>query len=51
MMRMDENLLVHAHREDAPNHDAWNTWVEDVIPAGPLTAGRISPQRVLPNVA
>jgi toxin-antitoxin system PIN domain toxin len=27
----DVNVLVYAHRTDAPDHDAYRTWLEDVI--------------------
>ena len=31
MMLPDVNVLVYAHREDAPNHIAYRRWLEDII--------------------
>lgn len=31
MILPDVNILVYAHREDAPNHLAYREWLEDVI--------------------
>ena len=31
MLLCDVNVLVYAHRSDAPNHTAYRTWLEDVI--------------------
>ena len=28
---LDANVLVYAHREDAFNHDAYRSWLADVI--------------------
>ncbi len=28
---MDVNVLVYAHREDAPDHAAYRTWVEEIV--------------------
>lgn len=31
MILLDVNVLVYAHREDAPNHAAYRAWLEEVI--------------------
>lgn len=31
MLLCDVNVLVYAHREDAPDHEAYRAWLEDVI--------------------
>lgn len=31
MILTDINVLVYAHREDAPNHEAYRAWLADVI--------------------
>src|SRR4051812_44582410 len=31
MILIDVNVLVYAHRTDAPNHPAMRKWLEDVI--------------------
>jgi uncharacterized protein len=31
MILPDVNVLVHAHREDAPQHEAYRRWLEGVI--------------------
>ncbi len=31
MMLPDVNVLVYAHREDAPNHIAYRRWLEEII--------------------
>ena len=31
MDQIDVDVLVYAHREDAPDHDAHRQWLEDVI--------------------
>ncbi|GJM40871.1 MAG: VapC ribonuclease [Ardenticatenaceae bacterium] len=31
MILLDVNVLIYAHRADAPNHDAYHTWLEGVI--------------------
>ena len=31
MMLLDVNILVYAHRQDAPNHEAYCGWLEDLI--------------------
>jgi toxin-antitoxin system PIN domain toxin len=31
MILTDLNVLVYAHREDAPKHDAYRQWLEEVI--------------------
>ncbi|EIJ34294.1 type II toxin-antitoxin system VapC family toxin [Thiothrix nivea] len=31
MLLCDVNVLVYAHREDAPNHPAYLQWLEDLI--------------------
>ena len=31
MILTDINILVYAHRADAPNHSAYRRWLEDVI--------------------
>jgi uncharacterized protein len=31
MILMDVNVLVYAHRSDAPNHAAMRTWLESVL--------------------
>lgn len=31
MLLVDVNVLVYAHREDAPNHEAYRDWLEDLI--------------------
>ena len=31
MILPDVNVLVYAHRSDAPGHDAYRKWLEDVI--------------------
>ena len=31
MLLLDVNVLVYAHREDAPNHKAYRRWLEDVV--------------------
>lgn len=31
MIVVDVNVLVHAYREDAPQHRAFRTWLEDAI--------------------
>ena len=31
MILFDVNILVYAHRADAPNHAAYRQWLEDVI--------------------
>jgi uncharacterized protein len=31
MILTDINVLVYAHREDAPNHSAYRTWLEEQI--------------------
>jgi len=31
MILTDVNVLVYAHRADAPNHEAYRNWLEDVI--------------------
>ncbi len=31
MILCDVNVLVYAHRADAPNHDAYRAWLENVI--------------------
>lgn len=31
MYLIDVNVLVYAHREDSPDHDAYRRWLEDVI--------------------
>jgi toxin-antitoxin system PIN domain toxin len=31
MILTDVNVLVYAHRSDAPAHDAYREWLEDVI--------------------
>lgn len=31
MILVDVNVLVYAHREDAPEHDAYHAWLEDLI--------------------
>ncbi|MGH8509072.1 MAG: type II toxin-antitoxin system VapC family toxin [Gammaproteobacteria bacterium] len=31
MMLLDVNVLIYAHRQDAPNHDAFRDWLEDLI--------------------
>lgn len=31
MILVDVNVLVYAHREDAPGHRAYCQWLEDVI--------------------
>lgn len=30
---LDVNILVHAHREDAPDHGAYRTWLEGAVAA------------------
>ncbi len=31
MLLVDVNVLVYAHREDAPNHAAFRRWLEDLM--------------------
>lgn len=31
MILTDINVLVYAHREDAPNHSAYRNWLEEQI--------------------
>ena len=31
MVLLDVNVLVYAHRADAPNHPAYRRWLEDVV--------------------
>jgi toxin-antitoxin system PIN domain toxin len=31
MILPDINILVYAHREDAPNHIAYRTWLEELV--------------------
>ena len=31
MLLLDVNVLVYAHREDAPNHQAYRSWLEGII--------------------
>lgn len=31
MILLDVNVLVHAHREDSPQHPAYRTWLEGVV--------------------
>lgn len=31
MLLLDVNVLVYAHREDAPNHRALGTWLENLV--------------------
>lgn len=31
MILVDVNVLVYAHRQDAPNHDAYRGWLEAII--------------------
>lgn len=31
MILLDVNVLVYAHREDAPNHEAFRNWLEKTI--------------------
>jgi toxin-antitoxin system PIN domain toxin len=31
MLLFDVNVLVYAHREDAPNHQEYRKWLEDII--------------------
>ncbi len=31
MMLLDVNVLIYAHRQDAPNHEAYRGWLEDLI--------------------
>lgn len=31
MFLCDVNILVYAHREDAPDHEAYRSWVEGII--------------------
>lgn len=31
MVLIDVNVLVYAHREDAPGHEAFRTWLEHVV--------------------
>ena len=33
---LDVNVLVYAHREDAPNHTAYRRWLEDLLGGGDL---------------
>ena len=30
-MLLDVNVLIYAHRQDAPNHEAYCAWLEDLI--------------------
>lgn len=38
MILMDVNVLVYAHRQDAPNHPEYLQWLEDVV-NGPQAYG------------
>lgn len=38
MKLFDVNVLVYAHRRDAPDHAAYRTWLEDVINGTPAYA-------------
>lgn len=31
MLLVDVNVLVYAHREDAPNHPRYRAWLEDLV--------------------
>lgn len=31
MQLLDVNVLVYAHREDAPDHPAYRAWLEDLV--------------------
>jgi toxin-antitoxin system PIN domain toxin len=33
MILLDVNVLVYAHREDAPDHAAYRSWLEEVLKA------------------
>jgi toxin-antitoxin system PIN domain toxin len=33
MVLLDVNVLVYAHRVDAPGHDAYHSWLEDLVNA------------------
>jgi toxin-antitoxin system PIN domain toxin len=33
MRLLDVNVLIYAHREDVPNHDAYVTWLEQMVTA------------------
>lgn len=33
MLLLDVNILVYAHREDAPGHEAFRRWLEETIAA------------------
>lgn len=35
MILPDVNVLVYAHREDAPNHPAYRNWLQTVISSSP----------------
>lgn len=31
MVPLDVNVLVYTHRQDAPDHQAYLTWLEDLV--------------------